>query len=481
MKSNVKPSSSDSSVGRLRVLVAIASYGLKNLSLLRHVIAGWRAMPFDVHIVVLSEAPKDLGEGIDVRIGLPTENPWSLPFAHKPLFAENAERYDLFAYSEDDMEVTASHVEAFLTLTQHLEPDELAGYLRYEADTSGSWTFPDAHAHYHWKPDSTRRRGTHMVAEFTNEHAAFYLLTRGHLAKAIASGGFLRAPYEGRYDMLCSAATDPYTGCGFRKVVCISNLEAFSIHHLSNRYVNHWCMPLSMMREQIAAQIAVANGVLPPSQLLPTQSRLASFKWSKDYYEPADEDLAALIPRSARTVLSVGCGWGATEALMKQTGAQVIALPLDAVIGASAAARGIELAYGTLEEGLEHLRGRRFDAVAISNLLHLAANPEDLLVRCAPFVAPGGVLVARGPNFASIRILAKRVLSRGEHEKLRSFRESGVRPIGPQTLKGYLRDSKLRLVTIRWRHQSSAKLDRMLGRFTASDWYLQAIRESGEA
>lgn len=461
----------------LRALVAIASYGSKNIELLKRVVAQWQAMPIRVRIVVLSESPKELGNDVEVLVGLPSDNPWSLPFAHKQLFADHAQDYDIFAYSEDDMEVTFAHVSAFLELTRHLPDDEIAGFLRYEVNAKGSWSYPDVHGHFHWESASARQRGPHTVAEFTNEHAAFYLLTREQLARAIASGGFLREPYEGRYDMLCSAATDPYTSCGLKKVVCISDIEAFSIHHMSNRYVDKWPVSLEELRKQLNAQIQVAHGRLPSVSLLKTESWLVDRRWSKSYYEPVDEELLAMLPRAARSVLSVGCGWGALEQTLQRSGVSVTALPLDAVIGAAAADRGIPIVCGAIDNAMAQLAGRQFDAVVITDLLHLAEDPAELIARCGSLISAEGTLVVRGPNFQALRVLAKRALGKDGHGKLRSFAESGVHSIGPSQIRRQARKCNLKVTEIRWpAHRAQNPLDRKLGRFGAADWILRARR-----
>jgi hypothetical protein len=118
-------------------------------------------------------------------------------------------------------------------------------------DRLGRISLPGVHGPFHWRPESVRRRGAHLVAEFTNEHSACYLLTKAQLKRAIASGGFLREPYDGQYDMLCSAATDPYTSCGFRKVLGISAIEDFLVHHLPNHYAGKLGLSLEMFKEQI--------------------------------------------------------------------------------------------------------------------------------------------------------------------------------------------------------------------------------------
>ena len=72
------------------LLVGIASYGEKNLHYLRKIIGIYQDLPYDVDIVVFSEAPKELDSRVKVVVGLPSRNSWSLPFAHKRYFAENA-------------------------------------------------------------------------------------------------------------------------------------------------------------------------------------------------------------------------------------------------------------------------------------------------------------------------------------------------------------------------------------------------------
>src|ERR1044072_6808542 len=94
----------------------------------------YQAMSLPIDIVVLSEEPKDLQPGVEVRVGLPAKNPWSLPFAHKQLFADNIDKYDLFIYSEDDIGVSEMNLLAFLDASRKRRDDEIAGFMRYEKD-----------------------------------------------------------------------------------------------------------------------------------------------------------------------------------------------------------------------------------------------------------------------------------------------------------------------------------------------------------
>jgi len=158
---------------RVRVLVVIASFGEKNLEFLRKIIRDYRSMAMDVHLVVISEAPKKLDPGVEVVVGLPGRNPWSLPFAHKRIFVENIDRYDLFVYSEDDIGVKEQSIRAFLQATADLEPDEIAGYVRYEIGKDGSLSLPDVHG-------PPRLSGANRISQRGSR-----LLSRGHNGRTL--------------------------------------------------------------------------------------------------------------------------------------------------------------------------------------------------------------------------------------------------------------------------------------------------------
>lgn len=471
---------SSSLLDRIRILVAVASYGKNNLEFLRKIICDYRSMNMDIDLVVNSDAPKYLGAGVKVMVGLPGRNPHSLPFAHKRIFAEKSDRYDLFVYSEDDIGVKEQNIREFLQATADLEPDEIAGYLRYEVGQDGTVSLPDVHGPFHWKPESVRRRGSYTVAEFTNEHAGFYILTQAQLRRAIASGGYLRGPYEGRYGMLETAATDPYTCCGFRKVICISAFEQFLIHHMPNRYVGVMGIPLTAFKEQIQTLNDIKNGLHRATRLCEVEPKVLQRNWSKRYYEDPDQELLRMVPENAATILSVGCGWGATEVKLKLRGSQVTALPLDSVIGASVARQEIEVVSGTLAECSRSLGGRKFDCVLMSDLLHLLPDPWSVLREYSGFVGSGGVLIIAGYNFDFLPYLFKRRFGMGDYRKLHDFNQSGVHLLRTATLKEELRRAGFQTERLCWFEAFPPKplphLRHWPGRLTKRNWIIKAYR-----
>jgi 2-polyprenyl-3-methyl-5-hydroxy-6-metoxy-1,4-benzoquinol methylase len=462
---------------QLRLLLVIASFGQKNLALLKRIITQYQRMALDVDIVVVSEGPKDLGPDVEVLVGLPTQDPWSLPFAHKAVMLQKANDYDLFVYSEDDMVVTEENLRAFIQVTPLLAADEIAGFLRYEVDSAGNRFLPDVRECFRWKPESVRTSGSLTVAEFTNEHAGFYLLTRDQLRRAIASGGFMGAPHRrGRYGTPETAATDPYTSCGFHKVICIQDLESFFIHHASNRYVGSFGISLESFQEQIHALIEISDSIRPAKTLCAIEPKVLIHN-CKNLYDLPDRDWLGVVPKEARSVLSIGCGWGAFEAELQLRGASVTALAVDSVVGANAERRGVKMIYGTLDEGLQTIKSRQFDCIVMDDLIHLLPNPVQVIEACSHLLRRGGRLLLSGPNFNRLPVFIKRKFLNGEYRKLRTFAESGIHVCGPSSVARMLERSGFRFVAVRWLNHI-ALLGKggppaiELGSLTAKGWIL---------
>jgi SAM-dependent methyltransferase len=427
----------------MRILVAIANYGTKNLKYLQTLLSEYRRMPFPVDIVILSNEPKDLGKDVEVRVGLPAKNPWSLPFAHKPLFAERSKDYDLFIYSEDDTPIAEKNIRAFLDAVRVLSGDEIAGFLRYETGPDGKRHISTAHGRFHWRPESVKKVGGDVFAEFTNAHSACFILTREQLERAIASGGFLVPPYEGEYDMLCSAATDPYTRCGLTKVINISRLEEFLLPHLPNRYVGALGTEYSAFQEQIEALKQIAAGKRPAARALPNRQLPGRPPWLKSFYEPCCQELIRLVPQGARSILSLAIGTGATECELARLGFRVTAIPLDSVICASAESRGVEMAHGELAPGLEKLGDRRFDCLILGRVIYLQEDPAAFVLKCSRLLADGGRILIREPNFGNLQTYGGRLLKKERYQGLGSFREMGVTPVTLGRVRRWLKSAGL--------------------------------------
>ena len=431
---------------QLRVLVALANYGTSNDHYLLRVIKEYQSMPFDTDIVVLSNLDKQPAPDIEVLVGLPNRNPWSLPFSHKSVFAERLEKYDLFIYSEDDMLITEKNLRALLDVTETLQHDEIAGFLRVEKGPKGTVNYPDVQWNFHWDPTSLRRRGKYTLAHFTNEHAACYVLTREQLRKAIKSGGFLVEPHEWKHDLLCTAATDPYIQCGFTKFIPISHLDDFTVHHLTNKYVGRMGVDGSKLRAQVDTLLRLSASACKPVPLINTETKLRRGTYSKDYYEPFNEKVISIIPPETRSVLSIGCGSGATESRLAESGLRVVAVPLDPVICSSTAAHGgVEMVFGDFRTAREKLKGEQFDCLLFLNVLHLARDPVEILSLFRDTLSVKAVVVIQTPNMLSVPAIWRRFRHPSGYRHLGNFELTGAHFSSIKKVRTWCRASGLRV------------------------------------
>jgi 2-polyprenyl-3-methyl-5-hydroxy-6-metoxy-1,4-benzoquinol methylase len=410
----------------LKILVILANFGTKNDSYMKRLLDEYASMSFRVHPVLLTNIPKNLGEGVEVIVQPPTREPWAFPFPHKQIMADHTDDYDLFIYSEDDTLITERNINAFLAAVEVLREDEIAGFLRTERGADGETHFSTVHYHFHWDPASVVSRGGQTFAFFTNEHSACYILTRNQLKRAIQSGGFLVQPHQETYDLLVSAATDPYTQCGFKKLINISRIEDFILPHLPNKYVGKLGLRDTDMFLQLRALEAIQAGIRPSAILYPTETRVGQSRWSKSYYEPARRDVLDLIPAGMKRLLSFGCGWGEMEAELAKRGIDVTALPLDAVIGACAEARGLKTIYGDSETALAKVSHEQFDCILATDAIHRFAEPARILKTFASLLAPGGTIVATVPNLSEAGVWYRRIRHEATSLNLGSYASAGI-------------------------------------------------------
>lgn len=357
-------------------------------------------MPCSTHIIIISDAPKHLDFEAEMVIGAPTKDPWSLPFRHQELFAKRIDDYDLFIYSEDDMLITWRNIQAFLHATEILGEKEIAGFIQYEIDPAGNKYYPAIHGVYHWKAASVTKFSGQTFAELSNYHSACYIVTRKQLKNAIKSGGYLVRPHKGRYDLLCSAATDIYTQCGFRKLICISNLPDSSVHHLPNKYAGNVGLSETELMTQIECMLSLPGTKAGDGELFPTTKNINHTRWDKVFYDHYDQDLLSLVPPTTENVLSIGCGYGATEEALVKNGLKVTGIPIDPVMAVLASAKGVELLSPNFEKAFQELSGRRFDCIILSDTLQHLPDPHWVLSRARRLIADNGQVVITVPNLS---------------------------------------------------------------------------------
>ena len=99
-------------------------------------------------------------------------------------------------------------------------------------------------------------------------------------------------------------------------------------------------------------------------------------------------------------VLELGCSTGQMSRVLQERGCQVVAIEEDVEAAKRAEEHCERLVVGDLEQ-LDfdvELGDRRFDVIVAADVLEHLKDPESVLRRLRPFLAPGGYLVASIPN-----------------------------------------------------------------------------------
>lgn len=445
------------------ILIAIASYGTAQDHYLERLLEEYRKLPMRNRVVVMSNQNKPV-HGVDILVGLPSRDPYSLPFTHRKLFVENVEKFDLFIYTEDDTFLTKKHIESFLELQAKLEGNEILGFLRSETSPEGNRYITSIHSHFRWLPESVVSRGGELFAQLSNQHSGSFIVTKGQLRKAIASGGFLVEPRPRIYGMLETAATDIYTQCGLRRLLCISRIQEFIVPHLANKYYSHMGIPDEELNNQarILSELFLKRGW--NGRLFNPQTKMPGFRWSKNLYDKPDEELLRTIPPSAKRVLSVGAGSGDNEEWLRKGSIDVSAVPVDAVFGDMLRRRGIPTVEGTIDAVVGKLDGECFDAVLLPDVLHLVDDPAGWLRKLAGLLRTDGFLIASVGNTSSLLAWLKHWREGCRWRFVPDHGTSGTQPVSVRELQSWCRSSGLAVTHLLPRVESSSRIVEQIGR-----------------
>jgi 2-polyprenyl-3-methyl-5-hydroxy-6-metoxy-1,4-benzoquinol methylase len=159
---------------------------------------------------------------------------------------------------------------------------------------------------------------------------------------------------------------------------------------------------------------ACLSGALAPRRLLP---EFEIFRFSETFGDRPE--LRAKIPRSARSLLDVGCGAGEAGAAARRDhpGLSVTGIEIDLPLAARAREILDLVLVGDAETILSHLAGEeaRFDVVLMGDVLEHALDPRAVLRGAARVLGPKGRLLASVPNVAHASIVRDLLLGRFDY------------------------------------------------------------------
>lgn len=419
----------------MRVLVTIAHHGTKNRRFLLRMIDSFEQMAHDVDVVVVCEEPKNLREEIEQVVGLPTDDPWSLPFAHRRVFVDRANDYDLFVYSEDDTLIEQRHLDSFVEIQSVLPDDLITGFMRYEEYPDGTRSYSTIHSRYRWLPSSACRIGGMVFARFTNDHSACYALTSEQLERAIASGGFVVDPHSGRYDMLVTAATDVYTQCGMTKYTCIDRIEDQLVHHMPNVYLDKLGVAEPSFVSQLEALRALADAG-PVREFIVPETATPDAYWDRHCFTNPPRDLMDLfLARPASRVLNIGGTTGDLEVALQGMGHVVSSIPADPVFARVLNGRGVDTIAALSVKG-PPMNGP-FDYVLAIDALPYLRDPIDVLRTVRRMLANEGRVVVTVPDHR--RYWLRNHVPGAKHVPIPAgHAEEGVNRTDPRVIRAWL-------------------------------------------
>jgi 2-polyprenyl-3-methyl-5-hydroxy-6-metoxy-1,4-benzoquinol methylase len=125
------------------------------------------------------------------------------------------------------------------------------------------------------------------------------------------------------------------------------------------------------------------------------------------YRSHCRKDLLPFVPAEARSVLSVGCGRGATEAELVRRGIEVVGIELDPLAAVAAHQHGVIVLEGEAGQLHSELTQRRFDCLIYGDILEHLLDPLAVLRSHVALLEPGGTVIVSVPNFRHISVFVQ--------------------------------------------------------------------------
>ena len=117
------------------------------------------------------------------------------------------------------------------------------------------------------------------------------------------------------------------------------------------------------------------------------------------YYEWLRSDVIAAVPPDAKTVLSVGCAAGKTEAELVKRGMKVVGVEINPDAAKIARQRGLTILEGDASEIDVAVAGGFYDCIIYADVLEHLPDPLSVLQRHVASLKKNGTVIVSVPNF----------------------------------------------------------------------------------
>lgn len=123
------------------------------------------------------------------------------------------------------------------------------------------------------------------------------------------------------------------------------------------------------------------------------------------YYTGCRKEMLVFIPSGCKAILEIGCAEGNFLNQVKGSGAELWGVEPDKKAARIAGTKYFKVLNGTLEEALEELPDKYFEAVILNDVLEHMLHPDDNLRKLKSKLTSSGQIVASVPNFRYVKNL----------------------------------------------------------------------------
>lgn len=136
------------------------------------------------------------------------------------------------------------------------------------------------------------------------------------------------------------------------------------------------------------------------------------FKKKGEYYTDKRQEMLKFIPKTAKTILDVGCGTGVFSAQLLNGENNVWGIELDEESAQIASKVLNKVLTGKVEDVINELPDNYFDAIIFNDVLEHLYDPWDIMEKMKSKLSKDGNVVCSIPNVRYIRNIGQLVFNR---------------------------------------------------------------------
>jgi 2-polyprenyl-3-methyl-5-hydroxy-6-metoxy-1,4-benzoquinol methylase len=122
------------------------------------------------------------------------------------------------------------------------------------------------------------------------------------------------------------------------------------------------------------------------------------------YFDHLRSDVLAIIPAGVKSVLSLGCGAGRTEAELVKRGVVVVGVEIDPQAARTARSRGVTVLEGDVTKMDVNTGCEPYDCILYADVLEHLLDPVAVLRRHVASLKTGGIVCITVPNFRNWKV-----------------------------------------------------------------------------